>query len=125
MFSSYKQAIYPQYAKAVHQQYDWSMGEEMKSLADLLPLRRVIPQKGKSERSGLIKYFTDRHFTHRNGTLFTAKQIAVRCSHLTLQELYYIKSVHTDINNRKGSEAAAKYFMGATKTRRLKELTVK
>ena len=99
----------------------------MELIRDLFNIERYLRPNAKplNERSGLIKYFTDRHFTHRNGTLFTAKQIAVRCSHLTLQELYYIKSVHTDINNRKGSEAAAKYFMGATKTRRLKELTVK
>lgn len=68
------------------------------------------------ERAGCIKFFEQEKFKHENGTVFTGKDLGIRCAHLKLDHLYAIKSVYEDIKRRQGYDKASKYFMGATKT---------
>ena len=88
----------------------------MESITDLLGHRRTLLPKGKvlDEWREMIKFFYDQGFTHKDGTRFTKAQIGIRCSHLKLDQLYYIQSVYKDKKHR--GENASYYFMGATKT---------
>ena len=78
-----------------------------------------VASKPLNERAGAIKFFQDEKFKHEDGTLFTGKDLGIRCSHLTQDHLYHIMSVYKDKKHRDGYEEARWYFMGATKTKKL------
>ncbi len=78
-----------------------------------------INSKPLDERAGAIKFFQDKKFKHKDGSLFTGKELGMRCAHLTLRDLYHIQSVYKDIEHRQGREKAARYFMGITKTQKV------
>ena len=88
------------------------------SAFDLLGNYRILKQGGKaeSERSTLLRFFQDQKFKHKDGTLFTGKELGMRCAHLTLRDLYHIQSVYKDIEHRQGREKAGAHFMSSTKT---------
>lgn len=70
----------------------------MKPIASLL--ERKHPKLGyRTERGDLITYFLEKINAARKGTKykpFTARAMAVKLSHLKLQDLYYLKSVCED-----------------------------
>lgn len=79
----------------------------------------TINSKPLDERAGAIKFFQDQKFKHKDGTLFTGKDLGIRCGHLTIEHLYVVQSVYKDIKRREGYEKAAKYFFGITKTQKI------
>lgn len=93
----------------------------MELARDLFNIERYIQPNAKplNERAGAIKFFELEGFKHKDGSLFTGEDLGIRCAHLKLDHLYMIQSEYKDIKNRKGYDAAAKYFMGATKTVRV------
>ena len=77
-----------------------------------LPLN--LPKKSRSERAELIQYFVDR-LRNKDNKPFSARMIAIKLSHLSLEDLYYLKSTFQDTYNRKGIESAQKYFWWSIK----------
>ena len=71
-----------------------------RSIADLLK-GRPLPQKQKhrSERGDLITYFHERVF-NKQGKRFPIAFIATKLSHLSVQDLYYLKSKCSQESNR-------------------------
>ena len=62
------------------------------SMADLLK-SRVAPKKGRAtERGELLKYFNE-HLTNQKGKRFGIPFIAMKVQGLSVQDLYYLKSV--------------------------------
>lgn len=71
-------------------------------------------QKSRSERSDLIGYFHSK-LLNKEGQPFKAQYLAIRLAHLTLEDLYYLKSVSEDILNRKDLTAMSKHFWWSIK----------
>lgn len=87
----------------------------MESIKDILNKKEFKKQK-LSERAGVVKEFVDeinkeRIFSKKKPV--TGVQIAIKTSHLSLNELYYFLSICRDYKNRKGS--FGKCFFGSLK----------
>lgn len=74
----------------------------------------ITKTKARSERAELIQYFVDR-LRNKDNKPFSARLIAIKLSHLSLEDLYYLKSTFQDTYNRKGIESAQKYFWWSIK----------
>lgn len=77
----------------------------------------LSPSKSKvrSERAEVVKFFVD-NIKNKEGKPYQARFIAVKLGHLKeLKDLYYLKSTFQDTLNRRGKEAAQKYFWWAIK----------
>jgi hypothetical protein len=70
--------------------------------------------KANSERAELVKYFVD-NLRQKNGKPFSARMIAIKLSHLSVQDLYYMKSVFNDLAKTKGNESAQKWWWWSLK----------
>jgi len=78
----------------------------MNPISDII---KIPERKKTSERSELISFFVDT-LRNKQNKKFPAKMIAIKLSHLSLQDLYYMISVFKDAHNRKGLEYASKWF---------------
>lgn len=77
---------------------------------ELKPLEvKVSKPKVKSERADLIGYFHSK-LLNKDGQPFKPRVIAIKLAHLTLEDLYYLKSVSEDLLNRQGLTAMSKHF---------------
>ena len=66
----------------------------MKALKDII--RITTPKAATSERAELIGLFTDKINAERKGTKYKklpARAIAVKLSHLSVSDCYYLKSI--------------------------------
>ena len=89
----------------------------MQSLFDIIKEKQQIKQGATSERASVIQQFTEEINQEREGTkykLLTGKVIAIKLSHLKLQDLYTFLSLCRDYKNRQKS--FSKYFFGALKS---------
>lgn len=76
-----------------------------------------IPERKKtSERAEAIKYFVE-NLRNKNNKPFPAKMIAIKLSHLEVKDIYYMQSLYKDIQNRRGNEAAQKWFFWSLKSK--------
>jgi hypothetical protein len=76
------------------------------------PLRAPAKHDRNSERGDLIKFFTDKVNADRDGKKYRKlpiSAIAVKLSHLSLADLYYLKSDCTDAE-RRGKPFAAVFW---------------
>ena len=90
----------------------------MQSLFDIIKEKQQIKQGATSERASVIQQFTEEINQEREGTkykLLTGKVIAIKLSHLKLQDLYTFLSLCRDYKNRQKS--FSKYFFGALKVK--------
>lgn len=86
----------------------------MEKVGDILWLPKK--KRAPSERAELIGYITDTLNSERRGTKYpklTYKRIGIQCAHLSKQDLYYIKSMFKDCQNR--GYPCGKFFFGALK----------
>ena len=77
-----------------------------------LPKKKQAP----SERAELIGYITDTLNSERRGGKYpklSYRRIGVKLAHLTVPDLYYIKSMFNDCQNR--GYPCGKFFWGALK----------
>ncbi len=81
----------------------------MLPLSDLLDKNEVKKYVRTSERAELLRFFID-NLRQKNGKPFSARMIAFKLSHLKLPDLYYTKSVFSDILKCKGLDSASKWF---------------
>jgi len=90
----------------------------MKSISDFLGLGS---SKATSERSSVIEEFVEAINLERGKKYgkIKAKVIAIKLSHLKLQELYWFLSVCKDYKNRNGS--FSKCFWGSLKVNKDKD----
>ncbi len=85
----------------------------MESFGDIIQSQ---PEKKKgSERADVLKYFVA-NLKNKNKKPFSARMIAIKLAHLSLKDLYYFKSVCSDIDNRSGNTAMNKYFWWSLKS---------
>lgn len=77
---------------------------------------KIEKPKPRSERAELLSYFVE-NIKNKDDKPFNARMIAVKLSHLSVQDLYYFKSVCKDIYNRQGQTALNKYFWWSIKAR--------
>jgi hypothetical protein len=84
----------------------------MEQISNILKLPEI--KKRTTERGELLRFFVDR-IKNIKGKPYSFRMIAVKLSHLTLSDLYYFKSVYTDIENRSGDIAAQKFFWWSLK----------
>ena len=84
----------------------------MEKISDYLKMPST--KKINSERAELIKFFVD-NLKQKNGKPFPARGIAVKLSHLKMEDLYYFKSVCADLQKCKGQVAFQKYFWWSIK----------
>ena len=59
----------------------------------------------KWERAELVKFFVE-NLRNKQGAKFSAKMIAIKLSHLKTPDLYYMKSVYSDVMKCKGNDSA-------------------
>ena len=88
----------------------------MRSLFDILKEKPQIKQGANSERASVIEEFVHEINKERIGTKYkpvSGKQIAIKLSHLKLQDLYTFLSLAKDYKNRQG--VFGKFFWGALK----------
>ena len=81
----------------------------MKTAFEDYKIEDLLIKKKRSERAELVKFFME-NLLDKKGKHFPVKRIAFKLSHLSLNDLYFFKSVCQDILNRKGSESMNKYF---------------
>jgi len=86
----------------------------MEKISDYLKMPSI--KKTNSERSELISFFVDT-LRNKNNKPFSAKMIAIKLSHLSLQDLRYMISVFKDAENRKGLDYASKWFWWSLKSK--------
>lgn len=77
-----------------------------------------LPQvrKSSTERGDVLDFFVREINVERQGTKYppvSATLIAIKTSHLSLQDLYYMKSVALD--NQRRNYSISKYFFGSLK----------
>lgn len=82
----------------------------MDSIANLINKRQV--EKISSERGELLKFFRER-VRDRKGKMYGYPFLAVKLSHLSVQDLVYLKSVCMDAENR--GRSFGKVFWGSIK----------
>lgn len=73
-------------------------------------------QKSQSERGDLISWFQEEINRERKGTKFkplTARAVAIKTSHLSLHDLYFMQSQAKNYKRRNGS--ISRYFFGSLK----------
>ena len=90
----------------------------MQNLFDIIKDKQLIKQGANSERASVIQQFLEEINKEREGTKFkplSAKAIAIKLSHLKLQDLYTFLSLAKDYKNRK--QSFSKYFFGALKVK--------
>jgi len=87
----------------------------MKHLAELLA-SKVAPKK-TSERAELIKFWVD-NVLNKKGKKYPPARIAMLLSHLTINDLYYFKSVCNDVMNRSGQVSFQKFFWWSIKAKK-------
>lgn len=88
----------------------------MKQIGEMLQLPKK--KTASSERAELIGIITDTLNSERRGTKYpklSYKRIGIQCAHLDMQDLYYIKSMFKDCQNR--NYPCGKFFFGALKVR--------
>ena len=86
----------------------------MEKIGNILKLPK--PKRAPSERAELIGYITDTLNSERRGTKYpklTYKRIGIQCAHLSKADLYYIKSMFKDCQNR--GYPCGKWFFWAMK----------
>ena len=81
----------------------------MQPIDQIILNKQLKKEKRISERSELIKYFVE-NLRNKNGKPFSARMIAIKMSHLSLQDIRYMISVFKDNLNRKGLDGASKEF---------------
>lgn len=83
----------------------------------LKPLEvKLAKPKFKSERAELISYFEGK-ITDIKGKPQSPRYLAVRMSHLSLEDLRYLISVSEDLLNRRGKEAMQKHWYWSLRSR--------
>ena len=91
----------------------------MEAISDLFGNYRLAVPEGKgkrsSERAELMKYLLQKLNNGRDTPMAPA-HLGFRISHLSLPDLYYMKSVGEDYE-RRGKGPFAKYFWGALKVK--------
>lgn len=87
----------------------------MKSLSDIVDHIPKPVRVRTSERSELIRFFHENLFD-KSGKPYTAQRIAIKLAHLSIDDLYYLKSVFSDVLRRSGQTAAQKYFWWSLKS---------
>ncbi len=90
----------------------------MKSIGD--SLNKKFEKKGKrpTERGSLLELFTEEINSERRGTKYKPillKFVAVKTAHLSLQDLYFLKSTCEDAKRRR--QSFSKVFFGSLKPR--------
>ena len=83
----------------------------MQSINEII---RIPDKKKTSERAELISFFVE-NLRNKQNKKFPARMIAVKLSHLSLEDLRYFISVFKDIQNRKNNEAAQRFFWWSLK----------
>jgi hypothetical protein len=89
--------------------YTVVMESSYASIADLFGNRQFVKKGRRTERGDLVSFFS-------NEMQREPRYIAFRLSHLTIPDLYYIKSVYTDTQRRNGNVSAIKYLWAITRT---------
>ena len=79
----------------------------MIQIASIIKLPKEVKQT--SERVELIKFFVDT-LRNKQNKKFPARMIAIKLSHLSMEDLRYMISVFKDAQNRKGLDYASKWF---------------
>ena len=82
-------------------------------------IRITTPKAATSERAELVGYFTDEVNRERDGKKYkklTPRYIAVKLAHLSVSDLYYMKSTLEDYRARGNS--FSKGFFGSLKVRK-------
>lgn len=84
------------------------MNEEdtLRSASDLFGTYRIIPQKGKTERGELLKFFSQK-------TSKPIPYIAMRLTGVPTEDLYYLRSICIDYEKR--GQPFSKCFFGSLK----------
>lgn len=72
-------------------------------------------EKKRSERADLISFFVD-NLRNKDNKPFKPRMIAIKLSHLTLQDIRYMISVYKDAQNRKGNDYAQRWFWFSLKS---------
>lgn len=83
--------------------------EQINSLFNLEP-----KSKATSERATLIEFF-HQNVKNKKGKRYPVSFIGMKLSHLSLADLYYMKSTALDYEHRGGE--IGKYFWGALKAK--------
>lgn len=86
----------------------------MEPLADILALRHEKKPRTGSERSELIRYFHERA-RDKAGKPYRIGYLAMRLSHLSVSDLYYMKSVLEDGSRTRDGFNWGKTFFGMLK----------
>ena len=86
--------------------------DKVRNMEQINNLLRI--EKKGNERADLIKFFVD-NLKQKNKKPFSARMIAIKMSHLSLQDIRYMISVFKDIQNRKGNISAQKWFFWSLK----------
>jgi len=76
----------------------------------------ALSNKIKSERQLLISFFVE-NLRNKQNKKFPAKMIAVKLSHLSMEDLRHTISVFKDNLNRKGLNGASKEFWWSIKVK--------
>jgi len=90
----------------------------MKTLQEIIEKKQQIQTGANSERATVISIFVQEINKERTGTKFkqlSPKAIAIKLSHLKLQDLYTFLSLCRDYKNRQKS--FSRYFFGALKVK--------
>lgn len=83
----------------------------MQGIGEIIKLPEV--KKG-SERAELISFFVDT-LRNKNNKKFPARMIAIKLSHLSMEDLRHTISIFKDNLNRKGLNGASKEFWWSIK----------
>ena len=79
----------------------------MIQISNIIKLPKEV--KKCSERAELIKFFVDT-LRNKNNKPFSARMIAIKLSHLKVNDLYNFISQCKDVRNRRGEIAMNKFF---------------
>lgn len=89
----------------------------MNAISNLIPSSPKEKDKHRSERGDLIDYFHN-EVLDKSFRRYPIKRIAVLLGHLTVKDLYYMKSCFVDRMKRNGVEAAQKWFWYSLKVKK-------
>lgn len=92
--------------------------QPLKTISSLLPDRykKPVVKVKATERGDLLKYFTERINVERDGKKYKKVSIgftARKLAHLSIQDMYYLKSTCQDASNR--GYSWSKCFFGSLK----------
>lgn len=81
----------------------------MEKISDLILSSPKEKGTHRSERGDLIDFFHSQ-IRDKKFKKYPISRIAVKLSHLSVKDLYYLQSVFKDISVRKGIEGAQKFW---------------